>query len=91
MTDQKGIVIVCNLDTRGKDILFVKELIEGRGHRPILLDFSMEEPPPFAGDISCEQVARRGGLDIEVVRACYRTDRERVTQYHTIPASSIVS
>ena len=26
---RKGIVIVCNLDTRGEDILFVKDLIAG--------------------------------------------------------------
>ena len=59
MAAKKGIVIICNLDTRGEDIIFVKDLIEGRGHDAILLDFSMEEPPPFAGDIPCEEVARR--------------------------------
>ena len=46
MAARKGIVIICNLDTRGEDIVFVKDLIAGRGHEPILLDFSMEEPPP---------------------------------------------
>ena len=45
MDTRKGIVIVCNLDTRGEDIVFVKHLIQGRGHEAILLDFSMEEPP----------------------------------------------
>jgi len=49
----KGIVIICNLDTRGKEILFVKDLIAGRGHRPILVDFSMEALPPVAGDVTC--------------------------------------
>ena len=65
---KKGIVVICNLDTRGEDIVFVKELIAGRGHEVILLEFSMEEPPPFAGDITTEEVAARGGLPIEVVR-----------------------
>ena len=90
MTEQKGIVIVCNLDTRGKDIFFVKELIERRGHRAILLDFSMEEPPPFAGDISCQQVAERGGLGIEAVRACYRSDRDRATKNQIRGAAAVV-
>ena len=27
MVSKKGIVIVCNLDTRGEDIVFVKQLI----------------------------------------------------------------
>ena len=71
----KSILIICNLDTRGEDIAFVRDLIRGRGHDAILLDFSMEEPPPIPGDIPCEEVARRGGLDIETVRAYYRTDR----------------
>lgn len=73
---KKGIVIVCNLDTRGKDIMFVKELIESRGHNAILLDFSMEEPPPLPGDITCEEVALRGGLPIATVREYYRSKRD---------------
>ena len=90
MNDQKGIVIICNLDTRGEDIIFVKQLIESRGHNAILLDFSMEEPPPFAGDITCEQVAERGGLDIETVRKLYRVDRARATENQIKGAALLV-
>ena len=87
---KKGIVIVCNLDTRGEEIVFVKDLIAGRGHEAILLDFSMEEPPPFAGDISTEEVARRGGLSIEVVREKYRSDRDTATNNQIKGAAAIV-
>ena len=87
---QKGIVIICNLDTRGEDIVFVRELIRGRGHNAILLDFSMEEPPPVPGDITCEEVALRGGLSIETVREYYRTDRETATNNQIRGASAIV-
>ena len=87
----KGIVIVCNLDTRGEDIVFVKDLIAGRGHEAILLDFSMEEPPPFAGDIRTEEVAARGGLPIEVVREKYRSDRDTATQNQIRGAAAIVA
>jgi uncharacterized protein (UPF0261 family) len=87
---RKGIVIICNLDTRGEDIVFVKDLIAGRGIEPILLDFSMEEPPPFPGDITTEEVARRGGLTIEVVREKYRGDRDRATNNQIDGASAIV-
>lgn len=75
----KGIVIICNLDTRGEDIVFVRDLIHDRGHSPILVDFSMEAPPSVPGDVTCEEVARRGGMSIGDVRACYRGDRERAT------------
>ncbi len=90
MVEQKGIVIICNLDTRGEDIVFVKELIEGRGHRAILLDFSMEEPPPFPGDIRTETVAERGGLPIETVRQKYRSDRNAATENQIRGAAAIV-
>lgn len=90
MSDKKGIAIICNLDTRGEDIIFVKQLIEERGHNAILLDFSMEEPPPFAGDITCEQIAERGGLEIESVRKFYRVDRARATENQIKGAALIV-
>ena len=90
MSGRKGIVIVCNLDTRGEDILFVKDLIASRGLEPILLDFSMEEPPPFPGDVTTEEVARRGGLAIEVVREKYRSDRDRATNNQIAGAAAIV-
>lgn len=86
----KGILIVCNLDTRGEDILFVKEMIEAKGFRAILLDFSMEEPPPFPGDITCEQVAARGGLAIEKVREYYRVKRDVATDNQIRGAVNIV-
>jgi uncharacterized protein (UPF0261 family) len=90
MNTRKGIVIVCNLDTRGEDIVFVRQLIADRGHQPILLDFSMEEPPPFPGDIRTEDVALRGGLPIEVVREKYRSDRDTATNNQIRGAAAIV-
>jgi uncharacterized protein (UPF0261 family) len=90
VTGKKGIVVICNLDTRGEDIVFVKDLIRGRGHEAILLDFSMEEPPPFPGDIRTEEVAARGGLSIEVVREKYRSDRDAATSNQIAGAAAIV-
>ncbi|MBS1177270.1 MAG: hypothetical protein H6R06_1682 [Proteobacteria bacterium] len=90
MIAKKGIVIVCNLDTRGEDIVFVKRLIQDRGHEAMLLDFSMEEPPPFPGDIRTEAVALRGGLSIEVVREKYRSDRGAATNNQIAGAAAIV-
>lgn len=91
MAGGKRIVIICNLDTRGEDIVFVKDLIASRGHEPVLLDFSMEEPPPFPGDITTEEVARRGGLAIEALRAKFRTDRDAATANQIAGASAIVN
>jgi uncharacterized protein (UPF0261 family) len=87
---KKGVVVICNLDTRGEDIKFVKPLIEQRGHEAILLDFSMEEPPPFPGDIRTEEVAARGGMPIEAVREKYRSDRDAATNNQIRGAAAIV-
>ena len=89
MARNKGILILCNIDTRGEDIKFVKGLIEDRGHRAILLDFSMEEAPPFPGDITCEKVAETGGLPIEKVREYYRTNRSAAMDNQTKGATEI--
>ncbi len=86
----KGVAIICNLDTRGEDIRFVKDLIASRGHEAVLVDFSMEEPPPFPGDVRTEEVAARGGLPIEVVREKYRSDRDAATNNQIRGACAIV-
>ena len=51
----------------------------------------MEEPPPFPGDITCEQVAERGGMTIEAVRECYRSDRDRAMENQIKGATAIVA
>lgn len=79
--DKKTILVIANLDTRGSEFKLVKELIESRGHDAVILDFSMEQEPFFPGDITCEEVAREGGIsDIEEVRRLYRSDRSRATE-----------
>jgi uncharacterized protein (UPF0261 family) len=87
---KKGIVIICNLDTRGEDIVFVKGLIQSRGLGAILVDFSMEEPPPIAGDVTCEEVALRGGLPIATVREYYRSNRDAATNNQIKGAAAII-
>jgi uncharacterized protein (UPF0261 family) len=88
---RKSIVIIRNLDTRGENILFVKDLIRTRGHEPLLIDFSMDAPPAAAGDVPCEEVARRGGLPIDEMRGLYRTDRQRATDNQIAGVTAIVA
>jgi uncharacterized protein (UPF0261 family) len=98
MSDKKGdsasprktIVVIANLDTRGSGFKLVKELIESRGHNALLLDFSMEQEPFFPGDITCEEVAKQGGLDIQEVRRLYRIERDRATENQITGAKKIV-
>ena len=87
---KKTILIIANLDTRGAEFKMVKELIESKGHNALLLDFSMEQEPFFTGDITCEEIANEGGLNIEEVRQFYRTEREKATENQIRGARKIV-
>ena len=84
-------MIIANLDTRGFEFKLVKELIESRGHIGLILDFSMDQEPFFPGDITCEEVARAGGIDINEVRSLYRTDRNKATENQILGAKRIVN
>jgi len=77
MAAKKGILVIVNLDARARELVFVKEMIENRGHRAILMDVSMSKPPPFPGDITCDEVAKAGGLGIDTVREYIRTKKGR--------------
>ena len=87
---KKTILIIANLDTRGAEFKMVKELIESKGHNGLLLDFSMEQEPFFTGDITCEEVADEGGLNIEEVRQFYKTERQKATDNQIRGAQKIV-
>jgi uncharacterized protein (UPF0261 family) len=69
----KTIAIVCTLDTKGEEAKYLKELIEARGHRTILMDTNMGGEPAITPDISAEEVAKAGGGDIREIRASKKT------------------
>lgn len=60
----KTVVIVGALDTKGKEFLFVKELIEKEGLNTLVVDFGVMGKPDFSPDISREEVARQGGGEL---------------------------
>jgi uncharacterized protein (UPF0261 family) len=69
----KTIAIVCTLDTKGEEAKYLKELIEARGHKTILVDTNMGGEPTITPDVSAEEVARAGGGDIREIRASKKT------------------
>lgn len=75
----KTIVLAGALDTKSADYLFVKELIEARGHRTVIVDFGILGDPAFSPDISNDEVARAGGSSIAALRAAReKTEAMRV-------------
>ncbi|MGH7287754.1 MAG: Tm-1-like ATP-binding domain-containing protein [Myxococcota bacterium] len=69
----KHIVILSSLDTKGEEAQYLKDLIEARGFRTLLLDTSIGREPALAPDISSEEVARLGGGNIREIRASRNT------------------
>jgi uncharacterized protein (UPF0261 family) len=65
----KTIALVGALDTKGPEYRFVKECIEGRGHRTLVVDVGVLGEPAFPADIAREEVARAGDGDLAALRA----------------------
>lgn len=61
----KTIALLGALDTKGAEYGFVKECIEARGLKTLLVDVGVLEPPVIAPDISRADVAKAGGADID--------------------------
>ena len=75
----KTIVLAGALDTKGADYLFVKELIEARGHTTVVVDFGVLGDPPFAPDVTHDEVAVAGGSSVTHLRAAKdKTEAMRV-------------
>jgi uncharacterized protein (UPF0261 family) len=65
---RKSVLIISTLDTKGEQAKFVKELIEQKGHKAIVIDIATGSKPAFKADIPGEQVAKAAGSTIEEVR-----------------------
>ncbi|MGD0236292.1 MAG: Tm-1-like ATP-binding domain-containing protein [Syntrophorhabdales bacterium] len=61
----KTIVILGTLDTKGEHLYLLKEKIETRKHRALILDLSMGSVPALHADIPAAEIARMGGRSIE--------------------------
>lgn len=67
MKDQplKAILIIATLDTKGPETQYLKNLIENKGHRTLVMDTGILGSAPFKPDILRDEVARAGGATIE--------------------------
>jgi len=65
----KTIAVIGTLDTRGEEIKYVKELIERKGHKAVVIDVGSLREPPWRPDISHEEVAKAAGATMKEVIA----------------------
>jgi uncharacterized protein (UPF0261 family) len=71
----KTVAIVGALDTKGAEFAFVKELLERRGLRTLVVDFGVRGDPFFSPDITRDEVSRAGGGDLTALRSGEHKDR----------------
>ncbi len=59
-----NVVVMGALDTKGAELKFLKEQIEARGHKTIVVDTGVLGEPAFAADIPRTEVAKAGGANL---------------------------
>ncbi len=67
------IAVLGTLDSKGEEHAFVAARIRARGHRTLLIDVGSGAPPTVQPDITREQVAAAGGIDL--AKLLERNDR----------------
>lgn len=63
------VLIIGTLDTKGPEVAFLKEEIEQRGHRAMVMDVGVLGQPAFAPDVSRNQVAEAAGANVAALAA----------------------
>jgi uncharacterized protein (UPF0261 family) len=74
--------IVGMLDEREAGLTLIKDHIEQKGHRTLLIDISMGTgaiDSALKADITCDEVALAGGTTIEAVRKMLAKERDKAT------------
>lgn len=63
------VLLIATLDTKGREIGYVRDLIRAKGLATLVMDTSVVGRPVFRGDIRREEVFEAAGVDWEDVRA----------------------
>src|SRR4051812_37826709 len=63
----KTVAVFGTLDTKGEEHAFVARAIRAQGHATLLIDVGGLGPPQVAPDITRDEVAAAGGIDLEAL------------------------
>lgn len=85
----KTIAVLGTLDTKGIEHAFVAECIRARGHAAILIDVGGQAEPQVHADISREEVAKAGGIDLPALRA--KADRGAMVEAMAAAAPALLT
>ena len=66
--DNKTILVIGTLDTKGTEFAYIRDLIQARGFETLVMDTGVAGKPAFRPDITAEQVAEAGGASLAALR-----------------------
>lgn len=76
-------IAVCGMmDERDIGLKLIREQIEKRGHKAVVIDFSIGTggiEPSFTADVTCDALALAGGTTRAEIRAGLSTQRDKIT------------
>lgn len=89
----KIIAIIGTLDTKGDEVKYIKEQIEKKGHKAVVIDSGVMGKPRIKADFSRERVAEAGGKTLkELVEAAERgAERAEATNFMIEGVKKIVN
>ncbi len=74
----RRVLVIGTLDTKGTEVGFLKEQVERRGHRTVVMDISTRGQPGLPADISRQEVVQASGLNLQ--EALEAGDRQRAVR-----------
>ncbi|MDB6003536.1 MAG: hypothetical protein JWR15_523, partial [Prosthecobacter sp.] len=83
------IAVLGTLDTKGHEHAYVAEIIRARGHQTLLIDTGSGAAPQVLPDVTREQVAAAGGVDLAGIMA--RQDRGEAVTAMAVAAAAFLS
>jgi len=75
----KKIVIIGTLDTKSEEMLYLKELIQRRGHYPLVMDVGTSGKVSFQPDFTREEVALATGQTLQEILATHEKYTDALT------------
>ncbi len=85
---KRTIAILATLDTKGIEVAYIRELVEARGNRALVIDTGLIGEPATRPDISNREVAVAGGGDLDDLRR--KADREQSGPMMALGATRIM-